>query len=409
MQTEPEPDTTPTEPVATDAPRRLLRSRRQRVLGGVCGGLGEYLGVDPVLVRIGAIALLLAGGAGAVLYVAALLLMPEDPGEGPLPARDDRGRAVMVALAVVAALVLAPLVLPPVFVAGAILIPLAVLLLVGLGVWWLVSGQGAGGSAGQVLKRGALGVAVLLGLGLLAAGGALAAGAGGGGVAAGLVIGAGVLLVGAAFARRARWAVLPVLAMALPAAFVMAAGIDLRGGIGERQYSPVSAAELREGYRLGMGRMVIDLRNTPLPPGDTPLDLSLGVGGAMVLVDEGVCVATRSRIGMGGVLVFDRGDGGVDVQQRSEPPASPNVSRLVLSSDIGVGGLHVAHDEREARRLGPRRFDEDGRSDDDGRFDDERFGDERELDDEDEAEDVGNRACAAPAPPPPNAGGTPAA
>jgi len=57
--------------------RKLQRSRSDRVLFGVCGGLGEYLGLDPNLVRILWIASLLAGGAGVIPYIAAIFLLPE--------------------------------------------------------------------------------------------------------------------------------------------------------------------------------------------------------------------------------------------------------------------------------------------------------------------------------------------
>ncbi len=63
----------------TPPPRRLYRSRQHRVLAGVCGGIGEYLGIDPVLVRLGFVALSLMSGVGVLLYLAAWVLMPEEP------------------------------------------------------------------------------------------------------------------------------------------------------------------------------------------------------------------------------------------------------------------------------------------------------------------------------------------
>jgi phage shock protein C len=56
-----------------------MRSRDDRVIAGVCGGLGEYLGVDAVLVRIAALILVFAGGAGLFLYVIGWIAMPEAP------------------------------------------------------------------------------------------------------------------------------------------------------------------------------------------------------------------------------------------------------------------------------------------------------------------------------------------
>jgi phage shock protein PspC (stress-responsive transcriptional regulator) len=69
---------TPTSPAAT--PRfTLRRSRSDRMLGGVCGGLAESLGADPALLRVLLVALtLITGGAAAVVYLAAWALAPDD-------------------------------------------------------------------------------------------------------------------------------------------------------------------------------------------------------------------------------------------------------------------------------------------------------------------------------------------
>lgn len=63
-------------------PRVLRRSRDERVIGGVCAGLGRYLGIDPVLLRIAFVVLAIAGGGGVVLYIVGWILIPEErPGE----------------------------------------------------------------------------------------------------------------------------------------------------------------------------------------------------------------------------------------------------------------------------------------------------------------------------------------
>jgi phage shock protein C len=91
--TEPQPEETPPENgggAQADRPKRLYRSRTDRVLGGVCGGLGRYFGIDPVIVRLLAIVLTLAGGAGVVAYLVALLLVPQEDGDAA--AEDTRPR-----------------------------------------------------------------------------------------------------------------------------------------------------------------------------------------------------------------------------------------------------------------------------------------------------------------------------
>lgn len=62
--------------------RRLYRSQSDRMLFGICGGLGEYLRIDPTIVRLLLVALvLLTGPAVVVAYLAFALVVPEAPSE----------------------------------------------------------------------------------------------------------------------------------------------------------------------------------------------------------------------------------------------------------------------------------------------------------------------------------------
>ena len=61
--------------------RRVYRSPTNRVIAGVCGGLGEYLRIDPVLLRIAFVGLAFVSGSGIILYVIAWLVMPLGTGE----------------------------------------------------------------------------------------------------------------------------------------------------------------------------------------------------------------------------------------------------------------------------------------------------------------------------------------
>ena len=63
-----------------DAPRRLYRSRTERKIRGVCGGIAQYFGIDPRLVRIIAVMLLFVPGApGLIASIVAELTLPEEP------------------------------------------------------------------------------------------------------------------------------------------------------------------------------------------------------------------------------------------------------------------------------------------------------------------------------------------
>ncbi|GAB2988159.1 phage-shock protein [Saccharothrix sp. NRRL B-16348] len=64
---------------ATDKVKKLRRSRTDKMVAGVCGGVAKLLGVDAALVRILLVAATLFGfGAGAILYLACWILMPEE-------------------------------------------------------------------------------------------------------------------------------------------------------------------------------------------------------------------------------------------------------------------------------------------------------------------------------------------
>jgi phage shock protein PspC (stress-responsive transcriptional regulator) len=57
--------------------RRLYRSETDRMIAGVCGGLGEYLNVDATLIRLLFVAAVLAGvGSGIILYLILMIIMP---------------------------------------------------------------------------------------------------------------------------------------------------------------------------------------------------------------------------------------------------------------------------------------------------------------------------------------------
>ncbi|WP_344103169.1 PspC domain-containing protein [Nocardiopsis rhodophaea] len=58
--------------------KKLRRSSSKRILTGVCGGIGEFVGVDAILVRLAFAVFTLLGGSGILLYVIAWLVMPEE-------------------------------------------------------------------------------------------------------------------------------------------------------------------------------------------------------------------------------------------------------------------------------------------------------------------------------------------
>lgn len=59
--------------------KKLYRSRDDRKIGGVCGGIAEYFNLDPTLVRVGAVVLTILWGAGFWAYIIAWAIVPERP------------------------------------------------------------------------------------------------------------------------------------------------------------------------------------------------------------------------------------------------------------------------------------------------------------------------------------------
>jgi phage shock protein C len=63
--------------------RRLFRSKKERLLGGVCAGLGEHLDVDPTVIRlIWVVVSVLSIGTGIIIYILAWIIIPEDDTAG---------------------------------------------------------------------------------------------------------------------------------------------------------------------------------------------------------------------------------------------------------------------------------------------------------------------------------------
>jgi phage shock protein PspC (stress-responsive transcriptional regulator) len=59
--------------------KKLYRSRRDRMISGVCGGLGDFFGIDSTLIRVIFALLAIFGGSGLVIYLVMLLIVPEEP------------------------------------------------------------------------------------------------------------------------------------------------------------------------------------------------------------------------------------------------------------------------------------------------------------------------------------------
>jgi phage shock protein C len=62
-----------------DEIKRLYRSKKDRMIAGVCGGLASYIGIDPTLVRLLFVLGLVAGGSTFLAYIIMMIVIPEEP------------------------------------------------------------------------------------------------------------------------------------------------------------------------------------------------------------------------------------------------------------------------------------------------------------------------------------------
>jgi phage shock protein PspC (stress-responsive transcriptional regulator) len=292
------------------SPRRFLRSRDERWIGGVCGGLGRYFGVDPLLFRVGAVALAFVGGAALFVYALLWLVVPTDDGSGapsgPSPLRrllggvEGRVTAGRVAAIVAAAV-------------GAVVATVA---LIGGAVWATAVGGG-------------IWVAIAV-----------------------IAIGAAAVVAAINGRRRAAWLLVPALLIAAPAGLAAAADVRFQGGFGDRSYQPTALAGLpANGYKLAAGRLRVDLRGISLPPGTTTdLPIQVGMGVATIIVPPSVCVQSNTRVGAGYVDVLGDAQGGLGVRD-AVSGARSSAPRLQLQAKVGIGAIEVVHRPLDARFL----------------------------------------------------------
>lgn len=59
--------------------KKLYKSNRNKMIDGVCGGLAEYFGIDPTVVRLAVVVLSLMGFSGVIAYILAAIIIPRAP------------------------------------------------------------------------------------------------------------------------------------------------------------------------------------------------------------------------------------------------------------------------------------------------------------------------------------------
>lgn len=119
-------------------------------------------------------------------------------------------------------------------------------------------------------------------------------------------------------------------------------GGTLSGGVGERTETPQSVTDGRAGYRLGVGRLNVDLRNLELEEGTTRVRVQVGIGQLVVRIPADVAVRADARSGIGNVQVLGCEASGLGADRECESDDySTEGDRLDLDLNIGIGQIEV--------------------------------------------------------------------
>jgi phage shock protein PspC (stress-responsive transcriptional regulator) len=349
----------------TDTPGRLLRRRTSdRVIGGVAGGLGDYFGVDPLLIRIGFVGLILFGGAGVVLYLIAWLMVPAEGQHASIVEGLFRrlgltpGRVITLAVIAVAFVyVINAWSYPYDIVGDGSVVWAAVVIVLG---FLLIRRRDAAPASPTVAPTAAVAApaapavarprsplawyayaSVLIAIGLLALLSQVAEVE----VQPGQFFGAALAMLGIGLVIGAWWGrarILILVAILLAPIGVMASFVTapLEGGIGDHRYTPVTVAEVRDEYRSMGGRVILDLTSLHTSPRDIHIAASVAVGQLVVILPEGASVELRTRVGAGDAWVLGSQDVGTSLDSRYVRRHFRQTT-YVLDLELGIGEVFV--------------------------------------------------------------------
>jgi phage shock protein PspC (stress-responsive transcriptional regulator) len=158
------------------------------------------------------------------------------------------------------------------------------------------------------------------------------------GLAVVLAVLAGGLLVGTVFGR-ARWLIVPALAVTALLSAVAAITVPITGSTGEREITPASAAAVESPYRMKAGDMRIDLTKLDLgPTNSTRIVATMGAGTLKVTVPDDVRVVVEANADIGEVQLPNGKSSGLDAERRTVmEPRSGTTSRGTITLELGVG------------------------------------------------------------------------
>jgi phage shock protein PspC (stress-responsive transcriptional regulator) len=264
--------------------KRLERSSSDSLIAGVSGGLGRYFELNPAVFRLGFVVLTLLGGAGILVYLAAVLVIPREGSEQSIAAQvlaERRDRP------------------------------------------WPVVGLGLAGVA----------LVLLLSRGELAAGS---------GWIVALIAGLAILWAsrGQKRARRlliALMAFFTLVVVALCIAVVTAFtwfDVNLGDGVGEHTYAPASVSAVQSSYDLGIGNLKVDLSHLDAG-GKHRITARLGIGELKIIVPRDADVRVDAHANVGDVYVLRSHDDGRNASVHA------GTGPFVIDAKVGAGRIDV--------------------------------------------------------------------
>jgi len=301
------------------AVRRLERSRDDRMLAGVCGGLARYFGINPAFYRVGFVVLTLIGGAGILVYLAALFVIPDEGHDESIAAetlRQSRDRPwPLIGLGLLA-------------LAGVVLLSRVTLWPHGDAAWILLFL--AGGTILFLARRSSEPSPPVVRAEeatVVAAPTATVP------VKKRHILRTILVVLGSLF----------VVGLTAAAIFVAIFPVHLSHGVGEKTYAPTSVAALERTYRLGIGKLNLDLTNVGLPAGETRVRARVDYGDVLIVVPGDVAVRAYAKARLGYVNVLGDEDDGRNADERSR---AVGARVLVVDARVQVGSVRIEHSLR---------------------------------------------------------------
>ena len=295
---------TSTHTLGNGATKRLERSRSDRKLAGVAGGLARYFDIHPAVYRVGFVVLTLLGGAGIIIYLAAALVMPDEGQEDSFATAGLRNRRdrpwPLIGLGLVAIALVTLLSRATLWPHGDAWI---VLLIAGAAILWITrKSNAATGDATTLASEDSRRIRRLV--------------------------------------KRMAIAIGTLVALLLVAAAVVAAtfNVHLGNGVGDRSYVVAGTQDVRNSYKLGIGEMTLDLRDVRFTSRETHVKARVDIGDLRVIVPQDVALQVRGDAQLGEVHILGKY---ADGRHARTSIVQSGKHVLVLDTHVGVGQVRV--------------------------------------------------------------------